>query len=395
MMEKTLPSGFILSDAAMYAFQCQDVYPDLLSFAVAIPDHLKQLFLIPVHVEMASIHDEFLSSIASRLASPKSQTVPTSVTPTGESDVSDLFSYDTFVYNDNSPNMPPAGEGSINDAYQMPDDIPAAQPGDQFVDGEPRYDARIWGPDAPSFMTDGDSTDLLINEGYPYRTDEKVRHSSLQPLRVRLAIKPEILQEHAPDKTRERAKTCAVSFVSYQKPTRMYTFSVNCGNVPHMVRAVLSEIDEVTMTCDCPFWRWGGPEFHAKAQNFLLGKPRGTATPPDVRDPDRKHWLCKHAYAVLRRLENHVQQVVDEHWDEDEHDLLNSIDAEWDRLSQDVEIPLEEIESDEPELIETEETEPETELLEEEEELELPEEDEELELPEEPEEEEEEEFEKR
>lgn len=354
------PSGFILSDAAMYAFQCQDVFPDLLSFASAIPDHLKPLFLVPVYVQVASESDAVLS-IAARVAE---------LAETGDSDAADLFSYQSFVNYDNEPSITPGNEGSIYDAYQTPDDIPAAQPGDQFVGGFPRYDAIEHPPSDTSFMTDGDSTDLLINEGYPYRTNEQVRHSFTKPMRVRIALKPEMLQEHAPGKTKDRAKTCSVQFVSYYKPNRMYTFSVNCGNVPHMVRAVLSEIDEITMTCDCPFWRWGGPEFHAKAHSFLLGKPRGTAGPPNVMDPNREHWLCKHAYSVLRRLEHHVQEVVDEHWDEDEDDLLNSIDSEWDRLSEEVEIPLENLEAKDPDFEIVDESELEEPEPEQEEELE-------------------------
>jgi hypothetical protein len=343
------PSGFILSDAAMYAFQCQEVFSDLLSFASAIPDHLKQLFLIPVYVQVASSESDSMWSIAARVAE------------TGDSDAADLFSYQTFVNYDNEPSITPGNEGSIYDAYQTPDDIPVSQPGDQFVDGFPRYDAIEYAPSDTSFMTDGDSTDLLINEGYPYRMNEQVRHSFVNPVRIRMALKPEMLQEHAPEKTKNRARTCSVQFVSYYKPNRMYTFAVKCGHAPHMVRAVLSEIDEITMTCDCPFWRWGGPEFHAKTHSFLLGKPRGTATPPNVRDPDRKHWLCKHAYSVLRRLEHHVKDVIDEHWDEDEEDILNSIDSEWDRLSEEVEIPLEDIEEEDPILELTDEEEPELE----------------------------------
>ena len=367
------PSGFILSDSAMYAFQCQEVFSDLLSFASAIPEHLKPLFLIPVFVQTASWEpSDKVGHIAVRVASV-----------TGDSDASDLFSYESFVNHDNEPNITPGNEGSIYDAYQTPDDIPAAQPGSQFVDGYPRYDGGNQPPSETSYMTDGDSTDLF-NEGYPYRTNQPVRHStkSFKPIKIRISLKPEILQEHAPEKTKDRAKSCSVQFISYYKPDRMYTFSVNCGNAPHMVRAVLSEIDEITMTCDCPFWRWGGPEFHAKTKKFMLGKPRGSASPPDIRDPDRKHWLCKHAYSVLRRLEHHVQDVVDENWDVDDEELLNVIDSEWDRMSQEVEVPLESIESEDPalETVEDEEIEdPDEEIEYPDEEIEYPDEDVEIE----------------
>ena len=353
------PSGFILSDAAMYAFECQEVFSDLLSFAVAIPDHLKPLFLIPVYVQAAPAEpSDRIGSIAVRVAE---------ITPSGQSDAADLFSYQSFVNYDSENTVPSSEEESIwHD--QQPDSMTRHQ--------EHPLDWKMFEPDNPSYYGDGSSVDLF-DEGYPYRSDHEVRHSSIvpliKPIKIRIALKPEILQEHAPEKIKERADACVVRFISYRKPNRMYTFSVHCGNVPHMVRAVLSEVDEITMTCDCPFWRFGGPEFHAKAQKFLLGKPRGTAAPPDVRDPNREHWLCKHAYSVLRHLEQHVQQVVDEHWDLDDEDMLNAIDEEWDRLGKEVEVPLNQLEEKDPGLQTVEvEAVPETpnELVEEEEEKE-------------------------
>jgi hypothetical protein len=55
------------------------------------------------------------------------------------------------------------------------------------------------------------------------------------------------------------------------------------------------------VACSCPAWRWWGPEHWASKENYLRGEPRGTATPPKVRDP--AHWrpVCKHAYAVLTK----------------------------------------------------------------------------------------------
>jgi hypothetical protein len=84
----------------------------------------------------------------------------------------------------------------------------------------------------------------------------------------------------------------------------------------------------------------------------MLGRPRGTAGPPDIRDPDRKNWLCKHAYAVLRHLERHVQRIVDENWALDDDDLLLEIDAEWDRLSEEAATPMQKVEEQDPDVIE-------------------------------------------
>jgi hypothetical protein len=86
-----------------------------------------------------------------------------------------------------------------------------------------------------------------------------------------------------------------------------WIFSVDCGNGPKVVK--LSAIRkgnitkfsklELELSCSCPAWRWLGPEFHAKGEDFLLGKPIGTASTPDIRDPERDNRVCKHVAAAL------------------------------------------------------------------------------------------------
>lgn len=55
------------------------------------------------------------------------------------------------------------------------------------------------------------------------------------------------------------------------------------------------------ISCNCPFWRWQGPEHWAKKGDYLLGSPVGSAISPKVRDPDHVHPVCKHVYAVLEK----------------------------------------------------------------------------------------------
>lgn len=57
----------------------------------------------------------------------------------------------------------------------------------------------------------------------------------------------------------------------------------------------------VQVSCNCNFFRWQGPEHWAKANKYLYGKPVGTASRPDAKDPSGKHWACKHVVAVLNR----------------------------------------------------------------------------------------------
>lgn len=65
------------------------------------------------------------------------------------------------------------------------------------------------------------------------------------------------------------------------------------------------ERHHVQVSCSCPFFQWQGPEHWAKVNGYLYGKPTGTASKPDVKDPGGKHWACKHVVAVLNRARNY------------------------------------------------------------------------------------------
>lgn len=60
---------------------------------------------------------------------------------------------------------------------------------------------------------------------------------------------------------------------------------------------------DIDVTCNCPFFRWQGPEHWAKVGNYLYGAPVGTATFPGVMDPGKNHPICKHAVAALGQFE--------------------------------------------------------------------------------------------
>lgn len=65
------------------------------------------------------------------------------------------------------------------------------------------------------------------------------------------------------------------------------------GNIQDVSRAQLQ------VSCSCPFFRWQGPEHWAKANRFLYGRPKGTASKPDIKDPTGHHWACKHVLAAM------------------------------------------------------------------------------------------------
>jgi hypothetical protein len=326
-----IPHGFVLSDSALYSFKCQDVFPDIVSFAAAIPDHLKSLFLIPIQLETLT------ASVAARVAARRRAD---GATPTGDTETADLFGTKTFVNDDNEPTVPSSDPGSMFDVDGA-DSLTHHQ--------EYNFDENVQAPTDTSYMSDIDVTQYT---DYPYRQKEKPRHSTVIPARVvlmklRLALKPEELEARIPEKVNRNSKKCTVALVSYDKKNRVFSFAVDAGNGAKDVKAALSDIDEVAMSCNCPFWRYNGPEFHAKENSFMLGQPFGTSSPPNIRDPDRKYWLCKHAAAALKRLDFFVQEIVEENWDLDDDELMRQVDEQWDRLEGAVEIPDEELVEDE------------------------------------------------
>lgn len=308
-------NGFFLTETAIYAFEDQDVYPDLVSFAAAIPDHLKPLFLVPINVDFVD------NDPAMRVAF------------SGNTDEADLFGTQTFVTYDESPSVQNSLPGSIFDAY----DNESRTHTQDALD-----DVNEQAPSDTSFMSDVDMTDY---QSYPYRTKEVVvKHSSRMPVLInfKVAVKSEYLESHTPSSIKKNSNRCSVAFVSYDKKTRVYTFSVNCGNGPHDVKAAISTIDDVSVSCNCEFWRYNGPEFHSKSNKFLLGNPYGKATAPSTRDADGQFWLCKHAYAVVKKMDNFVKKVVDNGWDDTEEEVLDRLDDNWDLLGGISEVPMSE-----------------------------------------------------
>lgn len=70
----------------------------------------------------------------------------------------------------------------------------------------------------------------------------------------------------------------------------------------HEVTISLKDKDNPMVNCTCSFWKYQGPEFHAKEGEYLLGKPQGTATKPTSKDPEGVNKVCKHVYATLQTI---------------------------------------------------------------------------------------------
>lgn len=81
------------------------------------------------------------------------------------------------------------------------------------------------------------------------------------------------------------------------------TYTVKVKGLPRGNLRAVSKMD-VEVSCSCPFFRYQGPEHWAKVGDYLYGKPAGTATRPDQKDPDGRNRVCKHVAAVFERAGN-------------------------------------------------------------------------------------------
>ena len=109
----------------------------------------------------------------------------------------------------------------------------------------------------------------------------------------------------------DRSKVVGIKLKRVDQQNRMWIFAVPGTKGVYKVRVKALPMKgntqdlgkaDVLVSCSCPFWRWQGPEYHAKQKGYLYGKPVGTASTPDIKDPDRHHWICKHMVAVLQRV---------------------------------------------------------------------------------------------
>ena len=54
--------------------------------------------------------------------------------------------------------------------------------------------------------------------------------------------------------------------------------------------------------CSCPAWRYWGPSWHSTRDRYRLPKVPREDRSPDVRDPARVNYLCKHGVRVGERM---------------------------------------------------------------------------------------------
>ena len=111
------------------------------------------------------------------------------------------------------------------------------------------------------------------------------------------------IMDGVPGEIRQKSESYQPRLLKKSILTGRMTFEVGDWKVRVRVKNPKSTDEmKLRLKCDCPFWRYYGPDFWAKQQKYLEGKPAGKATYPDVRDPGGRNGLCKHATAVVVHL---------------------------------------------------------------------------------------------
>jgi hypothetical protein len=141
-----------------------------------------------------------------------------------------------------------------------------------------------------------------------YQLEKAPRRLFLANEGVRVASTAEQILSGLDPKFQTKAQACSATLKRADIKNLRWVFAVDCGNGMKAVkmkavrpRANVTVFGKMNLelSCSCPAWRWLGPEFHAKGEGYLLGKPQGTASTPDVRDPERDNRVCKHVAAAL------------------------------------------------------------------------------------------------
>ena len=136
--------------------------------------------------------------------------------------------------------------------------------------------------------------------------------------RFKMAVLMRDIRTKVPPDVISKARAIKPRLQRVDEKNGIYTFQVpSSKGSPYTVRLRpmrkgptldIQKLD-VLVSCSCPYFQWQGPEHWAKANGFLYGKPRGTASKPDVKDPKGKHWACKHVISVFDMAERYDYQL--------------------------------------------------------------------------------------
>lgn len=187
---------------------------------------------------------------------------------------------------------------------------PNREPGQTFDRANPSH--HMWPEHDPSNsldtgqVTNNPGSSKVIPEGHDF---ENKNDRALKFAAVRTAMLMAEIREKTSQKVHSDATSLQPNLRKVDPANHVWLFDVPSAkdNKKYRVRVKafpkgntidLSKMD-IQLSCSCPFWQWQGPEHWAKANGYLFGRPVGTASKPNVKDPNSQHWACKHVLAVL------------------------------------------------------------------------------------------------
>lgn len=213
-----------------------------------------------------------------------------------ESEKREPSSKDTSIYDVEFPD----DRGKVNNRPNIVDRT-GPPPGSYGLGGRDPKDSKPWRGGIPR----GKNASVEFVAEWYLSSLAPEKHIGLTRGKTAKTIQ-QVLEELSPV-VQERAQHCSVILKSFDSKILRWTFSVDSGNGPRVVRVrairskrsnSISDAD-VWVACSCPAWRWQGPEHHAVQNGYQNGRQVGTASNPVIRDPDRVHKVCKHVAAVL------------------------------------------------------------------------------------------------
>ena len=126
-----------------------------------------------------------------------------------------------------------------------------------------------------------------------------------------LEVKPGALIGGVSGAVSDRAGRRSPTLSKVDRGRKIWNYRVSGGKRDYLVKIrVQGELTkrgadaDIEVTCNCPFFRWQGPEHWARAGGYEYERPAGTASFPSVMDPGKKHPICKHSVAALKQFES-------------------------------------------------------------------------------------------
>ena len=120
---------------------------------------------------------------------------------------------------------------------------------------------------------------------------------------------------------KEKAKNYNPNLIRYRRNRWVYKVGdylvrIKILKIPFSIKRTLTPIEfnkktkvkdrDILVSCTCRFWKWNGPDFNAHNGDYSE-RTFSNLSSPDIRDPNRENYLCKHSYAALRRFKRDVK----------------------------------------------------------------------------------------